>query len=69
MKLKRKLFLTTSSVLFAFGSNAVLGDNLSKEGADAIATKCDEAAVDVNTNHPETVLFRPKTGQVRGGAR
>jgi hypothetical protein len=59
----QRIFLAASFMLFAFGSNAVLANNLSKEDADAIATKCDEAAAFVNENHPETVLFRPKTDQ------
>jgi len=62
MSFFRKIILAASAALFAFGSNAVLASDLSKEDADAIAKKCDEAAADVNASNPETVLFRPKTG-------
>jgi Haem-degrading len=61
MKIMQKPILAAFFAVFAFGSNAALAE-LSEKQADAIALKCKEAADFVNQNHPDLVLFRPKTG-------
>jgi len=61
MKTIHKMIPLAVVVAFTFGSSAVRAQGLTQKQGDAIASQCQAAAINVNRDHPETILFRPKT--------